>query len=73
MFVRLNILSTTISRYRFREGGGIIPFQKDYVTYSMWLIVLAILDVPRNVRQLFSNLMLVGIVPGKTMQSFGQQ
>lgn len=43
---------------------GVNPFQKDHVTYSMWPIVLTILNLPRDVRQLFSNLMLVGIVPG---------
>ena len=40
------------------------PFQKDHVTYSMWPIVLTVLNLPSDVRHLFSNFMLVGIIPG---------
>lgn len=43
---------------------GVNPFQKDHVTYSMWPIVLTVLNLPSDVRHLFSNFMLVGIVPG---------
>ena len=45
--------------------SGVNPFQNDHVIYTMWLIYnITILHLPRDVHQLFSNLMLVGIVPG---------
>ncbi len=43
---------------------GVNPFKHNNVAYSMWPIVLTLLNFPREVRQLFSHLMLVGIIPG---------
>lgn len=43
---------------------GVNPFSKNRVVYSMWPIVLTLLNLPRNIRNLFGNLMLVGIFPG---------
>lgn len=44
---------------------GVNPFSKNRVSYSMWPIFLTILNLPRHVRNLFSNILLVGIIPGK--------
>ena len=33
------------------------------VTYSMWPIMLNLLNLPRKIRNLFSSILLVGIVP----------
>lgn len=43
---------------------GVNPFSQNRVTYSMWPIVLALLNLPRQVRCNFSHLLLIGIVPG---------
>ena len=43
---------------------GVNPFSHNRVSYSMWPIVMAILNLPRSVRLSFGNLLLVGIVPG---------
>lgn len=43
---------------------GVNPYQHNRVQYSMWPIVLALLNLPRHLRYLFNNLMLVGIIPG---------
>ena len=43
---------------------GVNPFSHNKVAYSMWPIVMAILNLPRNIRLAFGNLLLVGIVPG---------
>lgn len=43
---------------------GVNPFSHNRVSYSMWPIVMAILNLPRNLRLSFGNLLLVGIIPG---------
>ena len=43
---------------------GVNPFSSNKVCYSMWPIVLTLLNLPRRIRYSFSSLMLVGIVPG---------
>lgn len=44
---------------------GVNPFSCNKVAYSMWPIMLSILNLPRNVRSLFGNIMLAGIVPAQ--------
>lgn len=43
---------------------GLNPYSHNRVSYSMWSIVLSILNLPRKVRHSFCNLLLVGVVPG---------
>ena len=43
---------------------GVNPFSRNKVVYSMWPIMLTVLNLPKRVRNLFSNMMLVGIIPG---------
>lgn len=43
---------------------GVNPFAYNRVSYSMWPIMLTLLNLPRKLRNLFTNIMLVGIVPG---------
>ena len=45
---------------------GLNPFSHNKVAYSMWPITLSLLNLPRNIRQLFGAMMLVGIIPGKS-------
>lgn len=42
---------------------GMSPFS--HGTYSMWPLTLTILNLPKNVRHLFSSIMLAGIIPGQ--------
>lgn len=42
---------------------GVNPFNHNKVSYSMWPIMLTILNLPRKVRNHFGNILLVGIVP----------
>jgi len=42
---------------------GVNPFNHNKVTYSMWPIMLTILNLPRKVRNHLGNILLVGIVP----------
>lgn len=42
---------------------GVNPFSSNKVIYSMWPIMLTVLNFPKCVRNLFSNMMLVGIIP----------
>ena len=55
---------------------GVNPFSQNRVSYSMWPIVMTLLNLPRPVRFLPSSLFLVGIVPGngikepKTLQPY---
>ena len=42
---------------------GVNPFAHNKVTYSMWPIMLTLLNLPRNMRNLFANILLVGIIP----------
>ena len=43
---------------------GVNPFSHLRTSYSMWPIVLSLLNLPRKTRHNFGNLLLVGIVPG---------
>ena len=42
---------------------GVNPFAHNKVSYSMWPIMLTLLNLPRNLRNRFSSILLVGIVP----------
>ena len=44
---------------------GLNPWSKNKYNYSMWPIVLAQLNLPRNVRYHFANLFLLGIIPSQ--------
>lgn len=44
---------------------GLNPWSKNKCNYSMWPIVLAQLNLPRNVRYNFANLLLIGIIPSQ--------
>lgn len=43
---------------------GMNPFSKEKVVYSMWPIVVTILNLPRRTRNLPGSILLVGIIPG---------
>ena len=43
---------------------GVNPFAHNRVVYSMWPIMLTILNLPRRLRNRFTNIVLVGIIPG---------
>lgn len=43
---------------------GVNPSSHNRVTYSMWPIVLTLLNLPRKFRNKFSSILLVGIIPG---------
>lgn len=43
---------------------GVNPFSHLRVSYSMWPIMLTLLNLPRHMRHDFNNILLVGIVPG---------
>lgn len=45
---------------------GLNPWSKNKCNYSMWPIVLGQLNLPRNIRYHFANLLLVGIIPSQT-------
>ena len=45
-------------------ADGVNPFHINRVQYSMCPIVLSLLNLPRHIRYKFSNMMLVGIIPG---------
>ena len=40
------------------------PFSHNKTQYSMWAIIMTVLNLPRDVRYDFSNFWLVGTVPG---------
>ena len=42
---------------------GVNPFAHNKVAYSMWPIMLTLLNLPRSMRNLFASIVLVGIVP----------
>ena len=46
-------------------ADGMNPFSKEKVTYSMWPIVLTVLNLPRAIRNLPGSMLLAGIIPGK--------
>ena len=43
---------------------GVNPYSQNKVNYSMWPIILTVLNLPRKVRHLFANVWLVGTIPG---------
>ena len=43
---------------------GVNPFSHLRSSYSMWPIVMSLLNLPRDVRHDFKNMFLVGIIPG---------
>jgi len=43
---------------------GVNPFSHAHVKYSMWPIMVTVLNLPRNIRNLFSSVILLGIIPG---------
>ena len=43
---------------------GVNPFSHAHVKYSMWPIMITVLNLPRNMRNLFSSILLLGIIPG---------
>lgn len=45
---------------------GLNPWSKNKTNYSMWPIVLGQLNLPRDKRLNFSNILLVGIIPAQT-------
>lgn len=45
---------------------GTNPFCKEKVSYSMWPIMLTILNLPRHIRNLPGSILLAGIIPGKS-------
>ena len=47
-------------------ADGLNPFSKERATYSMWPIMLSILNLPRQLRNLPGSLLLSGIIPGKS-------
>lgn len=47
---------------------GVNPFSHNRVSYSMWPIMLTLLNLPRKLRNLFSSILLVGIVPSNGSQ-----
>ena len=47
------------------------PFQHKWVSYSMSPIMMTILNLPREIRNSFSNVQLLGIIPGpKTLNPY---
>lgn len=42
---------------------GVNPFAHNRVTYSMWPVMLTLLNLPRNLRNRFASILLVGIIP----------
>ena len=50
---------------------GVNPFNHIKVTYSMWPIMLTILNLPRSIRNHFGNFILVGIIPGNGSKEAG--
>ena len=45
---------------------GLNPWTRNKATYSMWPIVLGQLNLPRQIRYQFADLLLVGIIPSQT-------
>ena len=43
---------------------GVNPYSQNRVSYSMWPIILTVLNLPRDIRYAFGNFWLVGTVPG---------
>lgn len=47
---------------------GVNPFSHNKVSYSMWPIMLSLLNLPRNIRYHFGSILLVGIIPSNGSQ-----
>ena len=47
---------------------GVNPFAHNKVSYSMWPIMLTLLNLPRRLRNRFASIMLVGIIPSNKGQ-----
>ena len=47
---------------------GVNPFSHNRVAYSMWPIMLTLLNLPRKIRNSFSSIFLLGIIPGNGTQ-----
>ena len=47
---------------------GVNPFAHNKVSYSMWPIMLSLLNLPRNMRYHFGSILLVGIIPSNGTQ-----
>ena len=47
-------------------ADGTNPFSKEKYSYSMWPLVLSILNLPSHLRRLPEFLQLIGIIPGKS-------
>ena len=47
---------------------GVNPFAHNKVSYLMWPIMLTLLNLPRNLRNKYASIMLVGIVPSNRAQ-----
>lgn len=47
---------------------GVNPFAHNRVSYSMWPIMLTLLNLPRNMRNRFGSMFLVGIIPSNGSQ-----
>ena len=45
-------------------ADGVNPFSRDRVSHSMWPITLSLLNLPKDVRNAFKSLLLVGVIPG---------
>lgn len=43
---------------------GVNPFSGNKVVYSMWPVMLTVLNFPKRLRNVFENMLLVGIIPG---------
>ena len=43
---------------------GVNPYSQNRVSYSMWPIILTILNLPREIRYSYGNIWLVGTIPG---------
>ena len=47
---------------------GVNPFSHNRITYSMWPIMLTLLNLPREIRNDFGSILLLGIIPGNGSQ-----
>ena len=43
---------------------GVNPYSQNRVSYSMWPIIMTVLNLPRRIRCSYENFWLVGTVPG---------
>ena len=45
-------------------SDGVNPYKSMHVIYSMWSIMLSLLNFPMTLRKSVGGILLVGIVPG---------